>query len=70
MSDPIDIWWERLFEDNPSHDNWSDISNMHCNFYRWKAIVIANEEALKMMDSMVEMYECLVTGLQLKYRKH
>ena len=55
---PIDIGWERLFEDNPK-DNSSDNSNAAtCTEANEESVFIVNEEVITIMDSIVEEHEC------------
>ena len=54
---PIDIGWERLFEDNP--DNSSDNSNavIYAEVDE-ESVFIVDEEILTVMDSIIEEHEC------------
>ena len=55
---PIDIGWERLFEDNP-WDNSSDNSNaVTYTEVDEESMFIVDEEILTVMDSIVEEHEC------------
>ena len=56
--DPIDIGWERLFEDNP-WDNSSDNSNaVTYTEVDEESMFTVDEEILTVMDSIVEEHEC------------
>ena len=55
---PIDIGWERLFEDNP-WDNSSDNSNTATyTEMDEESVFIVDEEILTVMDSIFEEHEC------------